>query len=253
MSAKDKIMDLREAKKRDIEAPHNVLAKSVEETRKFLPIYHHRDQLLGAMREHQVLTIVAETGSDNITHLPNAFRKPGYTKDGSKVGCTQPRRIAVDIARFRSEFRILISNATVDANEVADYFDGAPVVYIPGRRYSMDLHYIPQPTICMRQLRLSANDLIGFGASVCTRGPERDKAELTKQGRRMAEFPLDPMLSKAVFASEQHGTDELLFLCFPNLDRIFYRPKDKKLRADQARQNFVHPGGDHFTLLNLWE
>jgi|ERR1700722_938594 len=34
---------------------------------------------------------------------------------------------------------------------------------------------------------------------------------------------------------------------------IFYRPKDKTLHADQARQNFVRPGGDHFTLLNVWE
>jgi pre-mRNA-splicing factor ATP-dependent RNA helicase DHX16 len=34
---------------------------------------------------------------------------------------------------------------------------------------------------------------------------------------------------------------------------IFYRPKDKKLHADQARQNFVRQGGDQFTLLNIWE
>ena len=34
---------------------------------------------------------------------------------------------------------------------------------------------------------------------------------------------------------------------------LFYRPKDKKLHADQARQNFVRSGGDHFTLLNVWE
>ena len=34
---------------------------------------------------------------------------------------------------------------------------------------------------------------------------------------------------------------------------LFYRPKDKKLHADQARQNFVMSGGDHFTLLNVWE
>lgn len=34
---------------------------------------------------------------------------------------------------------------------------------------------------------------------------------------------------------------------------LFYRPKDKKLHADQARQNFVRQGGDHFTLLNVWE
>jgi len=34
---------------------------------------------------------------------------------------------------------------------------------------------------------------------------------------------------------------------------LFYRPKDKKMHADKARQNFVRPGGDHFTLLNVWE
>jgi hypothetical protein len=34
---------------------------------------------------------------------------------------------------------------------------------------------------------------------------------------------------------------------------LFYRPKDKKLHADQARQTFVRAGGDHFTLLNVWE
>ena len=34
---------------------------------------------------------------------------------------------------------------------------------------------------------------------------------------------------------------------------LFYRPKDKKLHADKARANFVRQGGDHFTLLNVWE
>jgi pre-mRNA-splicing factor ATP-dependent RNA helicase DHX16 len=34
---------------------------------------------------------------------------------------------------------------------------------------------------------------------------------------------------------------------------LFYRPKDKKMHADKARQNFVRAGGDHFTLLNVWD
>ncbi|RKP23858.1 hypothetical protein SYNPS1DRAFT_24062 [Syncephalis pseudoplumigaleata] len=34
---------------------------------------------------------------------------------------------------------------------------------------------------------------------------------------------------------------------------IFYRPKDKKLFADQARRNLTRPEGDHITLLNIWE
>jgi pre-mRNA-splicing factor ATP-dependent RNA helicase DHX16 len=34
---------------------------------------------------------------------------------------------------------------------------------------------------------------------------------------------------------------------------LLYRPKDKKVHAEAAHRNFVKPGGDHFTLLNIWD
>lgn len=34
---------------------------------------------------------------------------------------------------------------------------------------------------------------------------------------------------------------------------IFYRPKDKVVHADNARINFFRPGGDHLTLLNVYD
>lgn len=37
---------------------------------------------------------------------------------------------------------------------------------------------------------------------LCTQG------ELTKTGRRMAEFPLDPMMSKMLLGSETYGVSE---------------------------------------------
>jgi hypothetical protein len=33
---------------------------------------------------------------------------------------------------------------------------------------------------------------------------------------------------------------------------VFYAPKDKKIHADTARENFFKPGGDHLTLLNVY-
>jgi pre-mRNA-splicing factor ATP-dependent RNA helicase DHX16 len=33
---------------------------------------------------------------------------------------------------------------------------------------------------------------------------------------------------------------------------IFYRPKDKIIHADTARKNFFTPGGDHLTLLRVY-
>lgn len=34
---------------------------------------------------------------------------------------------------------------------------------------------------------------------------------------------------------------------------LLYRPKDKRVHADKAHKNFIKSGGDHFTLLNIFE
>ncbi|ELU42231.1 ATP-dependent RNA helicase DHX8 [Rhizoctonia solani AG-1 IA] len=470
-------------------------AQSIEQTRKSLPIYAYREQLLEAIETHQVLIVVAETGSGKTTQLPQYLHEAGYTKGGLKVGCTQPRRVAAmsvaarvaeemgtkvgyevgysirfedctsdktvlkymtdgmllrefltepdlagysaliideahertlstdilfalvkplfqDIARFRPELRLLISSATMDAKKFSGYFDDAPIFYVPGRRYPVDIHYTPQPeanylhaaitTVFQIHTTQPKGDILVFftgqdeidaamenlqetaralgnkvaelivcpiyanlpsemqakifeptpeGArkattniaetsitidgvvfvidpgfvkqnsynprsGMCSRasanqragragriGPGKafrlytkwaysneleentvpeiqrtnlgmvvlllkslginnliefefmdpppgetlmralellyalgalnDRGELTKLGRRMAEFPVDPMLSKTIIASEQYSY--------------------KKMHADKARQNFVKNGGDHFTLLNIWD
>lgn len=69
-------------------------AQSIEETRKSLPIYKYRQEILDAIAEHQILIVVAETGSGKTTQLPQYLHEAGYTKNGLKVGCTQPRRVA---------------------------------------------------------------------------------------------------------------------------------------------------------------
>ncbi|KAF9236501.1 pre-mRNA splicing factor [Melanogaster broomeanus] len=506
MSEKDKLLQLQidEAEQR---------AKSIEDTRKSLPIYTYREQLLAAIKEHQVLVVVAETGSGKTTQLPQYLHEAGYTTGGLKVGCTQPRRVAAmsvaarvaeemgtkvghevgysirfedctsdrtvlkymtdgmllrefltepdlaaysaliideahertlstdilfalvkDIARFRPELRLLISSATMDAEKFSEYFDNAPVFYAnylhaaittvfqihttqpkgdilvfftvsllevlalneietaqenlqetsralgnkiaelivcpiyanlpsdmqakifeptpPGARkvvlatniaetsitiegvvFVIDPGFVKQnaynPRTGMSSLvvvpcsRASANQRAGragrvgpgksfrlytkwafaneleentvpeiqrtnLGMTVLllkslginnfmefefmdpppgetliralellyALGALNDRGELTKLGRRMAEFPVDPMLSKAIIESEKYVcTDEVLTIIsmLSESSSLFYRPKDKKLHADQARQNFVRAGGDHFTLLNVWE
>ena len=41
-----------------------------------------------------MLIVVAETGSGKTTQLPQYLHEAGYTANGQKVGCTQPRRVA---------------------------------------------------------------------------------------------------------------------------------------------------------------
>ncbi len=87
-------------------------------------------------------------------------------------------------------------------------------------------------------------------------GALNDRGDLTKVGRQMAEFPTDPMLAKAILASDKHNCVEEVLSIIAMLGEasaLFYRPKDKKIHADSARARFtIREGGDHFSLLNIW-
>ncbi|XP_055376601.1 pre-mRNA-splicing factor ATP-dependent RNA helicase DHX16 isoform X2 [Condylostylus longicornis] len=79
--------------------------------------------------------------------------------------------------------------------------------------------------------------------------------ELTKLGRRMAEFPVDPMMAKMLLASEKYKCSEEIVTIAAMLSvnsAIFYRPKDKIIHADTARKNFNHLNGDHLSLLQVY-
>ena len=87
-------------------------------------------------------------------------------------------------------------------------------------------------------------------------GALNDRGELTKMGRRMAEFPLDPMLSKTVIVSEKYKCVSEVLSTVSMLSigsSVFYCPKEKKVHADTARLNFARGGGgDHVALLRCY-
>ena len=199
-------------------------AATIDDTRKSLPIYQYRDELLAAVAEYPVLIIVGETGSGKTTQIPQYLHEAGYTKGGLKIGCTQPRRVAAmsvaarvaeemgvkvghevgysirfedatsdktilkymtdgmllrefltepdlggysvlmideahertihtdvllalvkDIIKFRSDLRLIVSSATMDAQKMSGYYNDAPILNIPGRMYPVDIFYTPQP------------------------------------------------------------------------------------------------------------
>lgn len=86
-------------------------------------------------------------------------------------------------------------------------------------------------------------------------GALNDDGDLTKMGRRMAEFPVDPMLSKCILQSENYKcVDQVITICamVSTGNAVFFRPKEKAMHADNARKNFFRPGGDHMMLLNVF-
>jgi pre-mRNA-splicing factor ATP-dependent RNA helicase DHX16 len=82
------------------------------------------------------------------------------------------------------------------------------------------------------------------------------KGELTKTGRRMAEFPLEPMMSKMLLASEAYScSEEIAIICSMLTvgNAIFYKPIENKVHAETMRKNFSRGAqGDHCALLNVF-
>lgn len=78
---------------------------------------------------------------------------------------------------------------------------------------------------------------------------------LTRLGRRMAEFPLEPSLSKVLLKSVEYGcSDEVLtVVAMLSVENVWYRPKEKQAQADQKKARFHQPEGDHLTSLAVYE
>ena len=58
-----------------------------------LPVYRHKDDILRALEENQVIVVESPTGSGKTTQLPLILKEAGYDESGI-IGVTQPRRIA---------------------------------------------------------------------------------------------------------------------------------------------------------------
>ena len=81
-----------------------------------------------------------------------------------------------------------------------------------------------------------------------------DEGEMTGIGKMLAEFPLDPQMAKALITSQKYGcSNEMLsIVSLLSVPPLFYRPNDKKEKADQAKAKFNHIDGDHLSLLNVY-
>ncbi|KAK3074493.1 DEAH-box ATP-dependent RNA helicase prp22 [Teratosphaeriaceae sp. CCFEE 6253] len=116
---------------------------------------------------------------------------------------------------------------------------------------------------------MGINDLLGFDfmdppptntmltalEELYALGALDDEGLLTRAGRRMADFPMEPSLAKSLIASVDLGcSEELLSIVamISAVQTVFHRPKEKQSQADQKKSRFHDPAGDHLTLLNVY-
>ncbi|MCJ1309856.1 DEAH-box ATP-dependent RNA helicase prp43 [Agyrium rufum] len=81
-----------------------------------------------------------------------------------------------------------------------------------------------------------------------------DDGNLTTLGRLASAFPLDPALAVMLISSpEFYCSNEMLSLtALLSVPQVFIRPASARKRADEMKNLFAHPDGDHLTLLNVY-
>lgn len=114
----------------------------------------------------------------------------------------------------------------------------------------LDFDYMDRPS--RASLVRALEELYALGAI-------NDQGQLSELGKQMAGFPLDPMFSKVLIQSKEYECtlEAISIISLLSVDSIFFTPSDKREQAAEARKKFIHPDGDHLTLLNVlksyWE
>ncbi|GJJ14273.1 DEAH-box ATP-dependent RNA helicase prp43 [Clathrus columnatus] len=101
----------------------------------------------------------------------------------------------------------------------------------------------PAPETLMRAL-----ELLNFLAAI------DDDCKLTALGTMMAEFPLDPQMSKILVVSPEFkcSNEILTIVAMLSVPNVWARPNNLRKEADAAKELLTVPGGDHLTLLNVY-
>ncbi|GLB43017.1 putative P-loop containing nucleoside triphosphate hydrolase protein [Lyophyllum shimeji] len=101
----------------------------------------------------------------------------------------------------------------------------------------------PAPETLMRAL-----ELLNYLAAL------DDEGNLTPLGSLMAEFPLDPQLSKLLIVSPKFkcSNEILKIVSMLSVPNVWIRPSNQEREADDAKRHLTVPGSDHLTLLNVY-
>jgi ATP-dependent helicase HrpA len=85
-------------------------------------------------------------------------------------------------------------------------------------------------------------------------GAVNQREQLTRLGRRMAAFPIDPALSRMVLAAQEFSVlpEMLVIASALSIQDPRERPADRQAQADQSHARFADSRSDFMSLLNLW-
>ena len=125
-----------------------------------LPILPSRLRILYCLEHYKTVIIQGETGSGKTTQIPQYLNEAGWTQNGFKVVCTQPRRVAaISIAaRVAGEMNVRLGGVVgyavrFDANESAR----TKILYSTGKLLAVSCQRCLSYCVCSDDVKIELN------------------------------------------------------------------------------------------------
>ncbi|QOR38365.1 ATP-dependent RNA helicase HrpA [Billgrantia diversa] len=212
-----------------------------------LPVAERRDEILAALREHQVVVVAGETGSGKTTQLPKLCLELGLGRRGL-IGHTQPRRLAArSVATRLAEelevplgeqvgYQVRFTDHTGDATLIKLMTDG---ILLAETRHDPDLSRYEAIIIDEAHERsLNIDFLLGYLKRLLPRRPEL-KVIITSATIDVARFSEHFALPGADGESEPAPVVEVSGRAYPV--EVRYRPlvRETDDEADRTLQEGI--------------
>ncbi|KAL6078692.1 RNA helicase [Balamuthia mandrillaris] len=121
-----------------------------------------------------------------------------------------------EILRNRTDLKLIVMSATLDAAKFQKYFDGAPLMEVPGRLFPVEIFYTPEPerdyleaairTVVQIHVCEEPGDILLFltGEQEIEDACKRIKEQVYAMGEEVAEIVVYPLYSSLPPNKQQH-------------------------------------------------
>jgi len=139
---------------------------------------------------------------------------------------------------------VILQMLALDLGDISDF----PFVEAPDNRNIND------GVKLLEELAAIDNDIHTNKKSQSKKVPQNHSARLTKSGRLLSKFPIDPRLAKMVLTAIDLGCTEqvLIIVSALSIQDPRERPHEKQQAADEKHNRFKDNNSDFVSLLNLW-
>ena len=163
-----------------------------------------------------------------------------YSEDDylSRPEFTDPEILRTNLAT------VILQMLSLDLGEIADF----PFVEAPDNRNIND-------GVKLLEELAALDNAANTNTKAKQKGKHNQTTRLTKSGRLLSKFPIDPRLAKMVLTAIDLGCIEqvLIIVSALSIQDPRERPHEKQQAADEKHNRFKDKNSDFVSLLNLWQ